>query len=412
MLLNFGLIYIELIKVKMMKKSITLFTLFCLGVTVPALASVPTIDDIVGDYIEMDYQPVQDSSTGETTLQWKSCNDLSIQRAQDDDAIEISGFWRSLRGARHTLQAQYDDYDGTIRIPAGSVVFVDTQYTPSTGVVATVDIKVYAFEWDETGESGTLSQRPILYKYDAAQNRWSCGSTLVITTFIDGEEVIMEAMYDSELIPANGVVYNESYSFEDGVKYPYGAESRPCYIDAASNTLYNLIYTDQFGHGARVTFDPQSGTIPASLIAEASGDISNPYKALVGVDIDPETYIPTPTYDGTINVTSKEVDDETGATTFVYIPSAIYPASVDDNYQPQIDDSSIYEVIEKLSIVYTPAASSSVPSIAADKNKDIKESTYYDLFGRCVTEPQAGALVIKKNVYTDGTTSAEKIIVK
>lgn|GEM_PF-4010206 len=394
-----------------MKKSITLFILFFLGITEAILASVPTIDDIVGNYIEMDYQPTQDASTGETVLEWKSCNDLSIELAQEEDSIEISGFWRSLRGTRHTIKAEYDHYDGSIRIPAGTVVFVDTQYTPGTGSTTSADIKIYAFEWDETGESGTLSKRPISYKYDAAKNRWYCGTTLVITTFIDGEEMIMEALYDSELIPANGTVYNESYSFEGSEKYPYGKESRPCYIDADNKTLYNLIYIDQFGHGTRVTFDPQTGTIPASLIAEVNGDINNPYKALVSVNIDPETYIPTPTSDGILNVTSKETDEENEKTTFTYISSAIYPAAVDENYQLKIDDSSVYEVVEKLSIVYTPSAPSSISSITADKDKIVKESAYYDFLGRRIFKPQIGTLVIKKNIYTDGSSSVKKIIV-
>lgn len=400
-----------------------------------ASAAIPTIDEITGSYIQSDSTIYADSETGAQQVQWSQCNDLTIERVEgSDNKIEISGYWRSRNGVRHTFEASYNATLGRISIPAGSVLWIDNVY-PGGGTPVQSEIKLYNYEQDPTTGNWGLSQRDIIFIYDDDKDCFvHSGYTAITTQWPNDqtgemEEIIPEnPVYNTTLLPANGTVANHSYGFEAAktdeetgeiISYnliDYGEESRPCYVDYATGTILNLLKNDMYGHGAMAQFaaDDNIFIIPAQAIGAVTSGLDYDYRVLAAATLDPDTHYPmlsdetqdwhlatyaTPNSDGTMHVSMPT--------------SAIFAAAYDETTgQLQVDGNAVFEMLEKLEITFTPNgdATSAIDEVTTDgmENRTVASEEYFDLQGRRITTPVAAGIVIKKTTYTDGTTQSTK----
>lgn len=393
-------------------------------VALPANAAVPTIDDIVGNYVQCDSARVQSSTTGEVVTQFSGCTDLTVAKVEGaDDKVTISGFWRGLRGDRYTLTADFDDFNGAISMPAGTVIWEDNRYDINGELIGTVPVKAYAMEGsDEAGWQE--SSRPIIFSYDQSTGRYTNRGYIAITTLVNDEttgeqtEGIMEYMYNVTFVPANGTVTNSNYRVEaDGTITEYGEESRACYVDEKDGVILNLLYTDQYNSGPLMHFSIKGNSfiIPAAAIASIS-DATYNYKMLAGVDIDPDTKRPwlTPT----MEISGEIVEDaETGMRSVSFSPSAIYAVALvvdgtTGSYDFDINDNSpVFEIVESLKLEYKPIKPASVGAVAADAVKEVAAMEYYDLYGRRLpSAADVKGVVIKRITYTDGSMETLKAI--
>lgn len=393
-------------------------------VALPANAAVPTIDDIVGNYVQCDSARVQSSTTGEVVTQFSGCTDLTVAKVEGaDDKVTISGFWRGLRGDRYTLTADFDDFNGAISMPAGTVIWEDNRYDINGELIGTVPVKAYAMEGsDEAGWQE--SSRPIIFSYDQSTGRYTNRGYIAITTLVNDEttgeqtEGIMEYLYNVTFVPANGTVTNSNYRVEaDGTITEYGEESRACYVDEKDGVILNLLYTDQYNSGPLMHFSIKGNSfiIPAAAIASIS-DATYNYKMLAGVDIDPDTKRPwlTPT----MEISGEIVEDaETGMKSVSFSPSAIYAVALvvdgtTGSYDFDINDNSpVYEIVESLKLEYKPIKPASVGAVAADAVKEVAAMEYYDLYGRRLpSAADVKGVVIKRITYTDGSMETLKAI--
>ena len=393
-------------------------------VALPANAAVPTIDDIVGNYVQCDSARVQSSTTGEVVTQFSGCTDLTVAKVEGaDDKVTISGFWRGLRGDRYTLTADFDDFNGAISMPAGTVIWEDNRYDINGELIGTVPVKAYAMEGsDEAGWQE--SSRPIIFSYDQSTGRYTNRGYIAITTLVNDEttgeqtEGIMEYLYNVTFVPANGTVTNSNYRGEaDGTITEYGEESRACYVDEKDGVILNLLYTDQYNSGPLMHFSIKGNSfiIPAAAIASIS-DATYNYKVLAGVDIDPDTKRPwlTPT----MEISGEIVEDAaTGMKSVSFSPSAIYAVAVavdetTGSYDFDISDNSpVYEIVESLKLEYKPIKPASVGAVAADAVKEVAAMEYYDLYGRRLpSAADVKGVVIKRITYTDGSMETLKAI--
>ncbi len=394
-------------------------------VALPANAAVPTIDDIVGDYVQCDSARVQSSTTGEVVTQFSGCTDLTVAKVEGaDDKVTISGFWRGLRGDRYTLTADFDDFNGAISMPAGTVIWEDNRYNGSGELIGTVPVKAYAMEGsDEAGWQ--VSSRPIIFSYDQSTGRYVNRGYIAISTYVadessdDQTEGIMEYLYNVTLVPANGTVTNKNYRIEsDGTITSYGEESRACYVDEKNGVILNLLYTDQYNSGPMMSFriEGNNFVLPAAAIATLT-DATYSYKVLAGVDIDPDTKRPglTPTMEISGEIAE---NTETGMKSVSFSPSAIYAVAVvaDETtgqyYMDISDNSPVYEIVESLELTYNPVTTpASVGSVAADALKEVARVECYDLYGRSLpANAQVKGVVIKRITYTDGSMETVKEI--
>ena len=395
-------------------------------VALPANAAVPTIDDIVGNYVQCDSLLQQDETTGEVYSLFNKCTDLTVAKVEGaDDKVTISGFWRGLRGDRYTLTADFDDFNGAISMPAGTVIWKDNRYDIEGELIASVPVKAYAMESsDDTGWQ--VSKRPIIFSYDQSTGRYTNRGYIAITTLVNDEttgeqtEGIIEYLYNVTFVPANGMVTNSNYRVEsDGTITQYGEESRACYVDEKTGEILNLLYTDQYNTGPLMNFSIKGNSfiLPAAPIA-ALTDATYNYKMLAGVDIDPYTKKPwlTPTMD----ITGEIVEDAaTGMKSVSFSPSAIYAVAlaVDDatgSYYLNISDNSpVFEIVKSLELKYTPVdvAASVGDAMASDAVKEVATVEYYDLYGRKLpAAADVKGVVIKRITYTDGSVETLKAI--
>lgn len=409
-----------------MKKRLSTISIAMLlaWVALPANAAVPTIDDIVGNYVQCDSARVQSSTTGEVVTQFSGCTDLTVAKVEGaDDKVTISGFWRGLRGDRYTLTADFDDFNGAISMPAGTVIWEDNRYDINGELIGTVPVKAYAMEGsDEAGWQE--SSRPIIFSYDQSTGRYTNRGYIAITTLVNDEttgeqtEGIMEYLYNVTFVPANGTVTNSNYRGEaDGTITEYGEESRACYVDEKDGVILNLLYTDQYNSGPLMHFSIKGNSfiIPAAAIASIS-DATYNYKVLAGVDIDPDTKRPwlTPT----MEISGEIVEDAaTGMKSVSFSPSAIYAVAVavdetTGSYDFDISDNSpVYEIVESLKLEYKPIKPASVGAVAADAVKEVAAMEYYDLYGRRLpSAADVKGVVIKRITYTDGSMETLKAI--
>lgn len=409
-----------------MKKRLSTISIAMLlaWVALPANAAVPTIDDIVGNYVQCDSARVQSSTTGEVVTQFSGCTDLTVAKVEGaDDKVTISGFWRGLRGDRYTLTADFDDFNGAISMPAGTVIWEDNRYDINGELIGTVPVKAYAMEGsDEAGWQE--SSRPIIFSYDQSTGRYTNRGYIAITTLVNDEttgkqtEGIMEYMYNVTFVPANGTVTNSNYRVEaDGTITEYGEESRACYVDEKDGVILNLLYTDQYNSGPLMHFSIKGNSfiIPAAAIASIS-DATYNYKVLAGVDIDPDTKRPwlTPTMEISGEIAE---NTETGMRSVSFSPSAIYAVALvvdgtTGSYDFDINDNSpVFEIVESLKLEYKPIKPASVGAVAADAVKEVAAMEYYDLYGRRLpSAADVKGVVIKRITYTDGSMETVKEI--
>lgn len=416
-----------------MKKRLSTISIAMLlaWVALPANAAVPTIDDIVGNYVQCDSLLQQDETSGEVYSQFNKCTDLTVAKVEGaDDKVTISGFWRGLRGDRYTLTADFDDFNGAISMPAGTVIWEDNRYDINGELIGTVPVKAYAMEGsDEAGWQE--SPRPIIFSYDQSTGRYTNRGYIAITTLVNDEttgkqtEGIMEYLYNVTFVPANGMVTNSNYRVEsDGTITQYGEESRACYVDEKTGEILNLLYTDQYNTGPLMNFSIKGNIkgnsfiiLPAAAIATLT-DATYNYKVLAGVDIDPDTKRPwlTPTMD----ITGEIVEDAaTGMKSVSFSPSAIYAVAVavDDatgSYYLNISDNSpVFEIVKSLELKYTPVdvAASVGDAVASDAVKEVARVEYYDMYGRKLpAAADVKGVVIKRITYTDGSMETVKEI--
>lgn len=409
-----------------MKKRLSTISIAMLlaWVALPANAAVPTIDDIVGNYVQCDSARVQSSTTGEVVTQFSGCTDLTVAKVEGaDDKVTISGFWRGLRGDRYTLTADFDDFNGAISMPAGTVIWEDNRYDINGELIGTVPVKAYAMEGsDEAGWQE--SPRPIIFSYDQSTGRYTNRGYIAITTLVNDEttgkqtEGIMEYIYNVTFVPANGTVTNSNYRVEaDGTITEYGEESRACYVDEKDGVILNLLYTDQYNSGPLMHFSIKGNSfiIPAAAIASIS-DATYNYKVLAGVDIDPDTKRPwlTPTMEISGEIAE---NTETGMRSVSFSPSAIYAVALvvdgtTGSYDFDINDNSpVFEIVESLKLEYKPIKPASVGAVAADAVKEVAAMEYYDLYGRRLpSAADVKGVVIKRITYTDGSMETVKEI--
>lgn len=411
-----------------MKKRLSTISIAMLlaWVALPANAAVPTIDDIVGNYVQCDSARVQSSTTGEVVTQFSGCTDLTVAKVEGaDDKVTISGFWRGLRGDRYTFTADFDDFDGAIIMPAGTVIWEDNRYDFNGELIGTVPVKAYAMEGsDEAGWQ--VSPRPIIFSYDQSTGRYTNRGYIAITTLVNDEttgeqtEGIIEYLYNVTFVPANGMVTNSNYRVEsDGTISQYGEESRACYVDEKTGEILNLLYTDQYNTGPLMNFSIKGNSfiLPAAPIA-ALTDATYSYKVLAGVNIDPDTKRPWLTQTKEISGEIAE-NTETGMKSVSFSPSAIYAVAVavDETtgqyYMDISDNSPVYEIVESLELKYTPVdvAASVGDAMASDAVKEVATVEYYDLYGRKLpAAADVKGVVIKRITYTDGSVETLKAI--
>ena len=411
-----------------MKKHLSTISIAMLlaWVALPANAAVPTIDDIVGNYVQCDSLLQQDKTSGEVYSLFNKCTDLTVAKVEGaDDKVTISGFWRGLRGDRYTLTADFDDFNGAISMPAGTVIWKDNRYDSEGELIASVPVKAYAMESSD-GTEWQVSKRHIIFSYDQSTGRYTNRGYIAITTLVNDEttgkqtEGIMEYMYNVTFVSANGTVTNSNYRVEaDGTITEYGEESRACYVDEKDGVILNLLYTDQYNSGPLMHFSIKGNSfiIPAAAIASIS-DATYNYKVLAGVDIDPDTKRPwlTPT----MEISGEIVEDAaTGMKSVSFSPSAIYAVAVavDDatgSYYLDISDNSpVYEIVKSLELKYTPVdvAASVGDAMASDAVKEVATVEYYDLYGRKLpAAADVKGVVIKRITYTDGSVETLKEI--
>lgn len=409
-----------------MKKRLSTISIAMLlaWVALLANAAVPTIDDIVGNYVQCDSARVQSSTTGEVVTQFSGCTDLTVAKVEGaDDKVTISGFWRGLRGDRYTLTADFDGFNGAISMPAGTVIWEDNRYDINGELIGTVPVKAYAMEGsDEAGWQ--VSPRPIIFSYDQSTGRYTNRGYIAITTLVNDETTggqtdgIMEYMYNVTFVPANGTVTNSNYRVEaDGTITEYGEESRACYVDEKDGVILNLLYTDQYNSGPLMHFSIKGNSfiIPAAAIASIS-DATYNYKVLAGVDIDPDTKRPwlTPTMEISGEIAE---NTETGMRSVSFSPSAIYAVALvvdgtTGSYDFDINDNSpVFEIVESLKLEYKPIKPASVGAVAADAVKEVAAMEYYDLYGRRLpSAADVKGVVIKRITYTDGSMETVKEI--
>ena len=391
-----------------------------------AHAAVPSVDDIVGNYVQCDSLLQQDETSGEVYSQFNKCTDLTVAKVEGaDDKVTVSGFWRGLRGDRYTLTADFDDFNGAISMPAGTVIWEDNRYDIEGELIASVPVKAYAMEGsDDAGWQ--VSSRPIIFSYDQSTGRYTNRGYIAITTLVNDEttgeqtEGIMEYLYNVTFVPANGMVTNSNYRVEqDGTITSYGEESRACYVDEKNGVILNLLYTDQYNSGPMMSFriEGNNFVLPAAAIATLT-DATYNYKVLAGVDIDPETKKPWLT--STMEISGEIVEDgATGEKSVSFSPSAIYAVAVavDDvtgSYYLDISDNSpVYEIVKSLELKYTPVdvAASVGDAMASDAVKEVATVEYYDLYGRKLpAAADVKGVVIKRITYTDGSVETLKAI--
>lgn len=409
-----------------MKKRLSTISIAMLlaWVALPANAAVPTIDDIVGNYVQCDSLLQQDETSGEVYSQFNKCTDLTVAKVEGaDDKVTISGFWRGLRGDRYTLTADFDDFNGAISMPAGTVIWEDNRYDINGELIGTVPVKAYAMEGsDEAGWQE--SSRPIIFSYDQSTGRYTNRGYIAITTLVNDETTgeqtkrIMEYLYNVTFVPANGMVTNSNYRVEsDGTISQYGEESRACYVDEKTGEILNLLYTDQYNTGPLMNFSIKGNSfiLPAAPIA-ALTDATYSYKVLAGVNIDPDTKKPWLTQ--TMEISGEIVEDAaTGMKSVSFSPSAIYAVAVavDETtgqyYMDISDNSPVFEIVESLKLEYKPIKPASVGAVAADAVKEVATVEYYDLYGRKLpAAADVKGVVIKRITYTDGSVETLKAI--
>lgn len=387
--------------------------IFSLGIflglaSLTAFAQKPAMADLVGDHVIINYK-VYDEQTYVSEVRNFTIEIAEAEGEGQADSLLISGFYQK---GSPSFKAAYSATTGNITIPAGTKIF---GYSDGEGTEA----RLYIYD-EETAE---ISTRPIIYRYQS-DGTWKCSSYTVMETSVVGS-TSSASYYDfaqqSRLAPANGTTSNVTYDGEQ-VKF---VETRPSFVTIDGNyiTVYNLLQADSYGYGCWMTFyhSPESNEILAAptLVGEATGDWDYPYRVLTGCEYDEENCRPDTisyagmAYEGYI-LGTYETDGTTGTITLP--PMAVWPATYDDNYNWDIDLTRFYEVEESVNVTFnvqnaTLAAISS-PSVAGSGDSKVVRTDYFDLQGHRLAAPSKGSVIVKRTVFSNGTTTSEKVILR
>lgn len=350
-------------------------------------------NEIAGDYIIMNSEDYE----GQKML--ADVRNMTFTLSEENDSILISGLYMN---KCPDVKAGYDETNGNITIPAGTVIFYAE------------NVIHYLYPWDDDAEE--VNYRPIVYKYNG-DGSWSNPTTLMVMAgYVGGELSPYYFAQGSEIKLSNSETSNVSYAGIGSDQQMFD-EKRPSFmqIDGSNIMIYNLLTTDQFGFGCNLSgsFDKETGEcvfVPA-VVGQAN---DGTYKVLAGCGVDEENNIPTgitnpdTSLEGDINAV---IDFEKG--TIHFDPMCIFPASLGSDGYLVVDDQSFFELVKSVDVTFKIDEVVSVENVTNDdENMEIKDVEYYSLEGIRIAElPEDGKLVIRKINYKDNTSKVEKVIV-
>lgn len=366
------------------------FSLFATAICAQETTTVPSIDDVTGDFIVMNYRSYNDV---QSLAEMKGFKITKV----DDTTVKMSGFYMN---KCLDFEADYDVTTGTISIPFATPIFDMETYM------------YYLYPWnDETEE---VIKRPIEYKYNG-HDSWVCSTTIMLVA-IQGEEI--QPYYfseDSKIAKCNGISNVTSYYGVGESQEEYN-NTNASYVVMGGNyiDIYNLFLADQYGYGVHLTGVFEEGSNEAWFGSTLTGDANDgTYRVLTGCEYNEETNLPTgmsypdTDYKGLIKAT---IDFENGKLDFD--PMTIWPATYDQTTgNLTVDEESFYEFVKSVTVTFDVEK-----AIEADINKvnletqEIEKVEFYTIDGMKVENPEKGTFIIKRTVYKDNTFNSEKII--
>lgn len=367
-------------------------SLFATTICAQETTTVPTIDDVTGDFIVMNYRSYNDV---QSLAEMKGFKITKV----DDTTVKMSGFYmnRCL-----DFNAEYDATTGTISIPAATPIYDMETYM------------YYLYPWND--ETNKVIERPIEYKYNG-HDSWVCSTTIMLVA-IQGEE--FQPYYfseDSKIAKCNGTTNNTSYTLdsETGEQNEF-IESRSSYVVVDGNyiDIYNLLQADQYGYGVHLSGVYEEGSNEAWFSYTTTGTANDgTYRILTGCEYNEETNLPTGmSYPDTdyMGLTKATIDLENGKLDFD--PMTIWPATYDESTgKLTVDEESFYEFVKSVTVTFDveKAIEADINKVNSG-NKEIEKVEFYTIDGMKVENPEHGTFIIKRTVYKDNTFNSEKII--
>lgn len=364
-------------------------SLFTTTICAQETTTVPSIDDVTGDFIVMNYQTYDNVKSLATT------KGLKIKKV-DDTTIKISGFYVN---KCLDFNADYDVTTGTISIPAATPIYDMDTY------------KVCLYPWnDETDE---VINRPIEYKYDG-HDSWSCTTTIMLVAIQEGVQP-SPFSEGSKIVKCNGTSNVVSY-YGIGENQEEYNDTNASYVVIDGNyiDIYNLRQADQYGYGINVSGvydkDLKEAFFNSAVIGMAN---DGTYKVLTGCEYDEETNLPTGmTYPDTdyMGLTKASIDLEEGNISFD--PMAIWAATFDQNTgKLTVNEDILFEFLKYATVTFdVDKAIEANIETTNSTNKEIERVEFYTIDGIKVENPEQGTFIIKRTVYKDNTFNSEKII--
>lgn len=365
------------------------FSLFATAICAQETHVVPSIDDITGDFMVMNYQTYNNVKGLATT------KGIKITKV-DEATIKISGFYVN---KCLDFNADYDVTTGTISIPAATPIYDMDTY------------KVYLYPWnDDTDE---VINRPIEYRYNG-HDSWSCTTTIMLVPMQEGVKTSYFSE-DSKIVKCNGTSNAVSY-YGIGENQEEYNDINTSYVVIDNNyiDIYNLRQADQYGYGINVSGvydkDLKEAFFNSAVIGMAN---DGTYKVLTGCEYDEETNIPTGmTYPDTdyMGLIKASIDFEKGEISFD--PMAIWAATLDQNTgKLTVNEDILFEFVKYANVTFDvdKAIEANIETVNSTK-KEIEKVEFYTIDGMKVENPEHGTFIIKRTVYKDNTFSSEKII--
>lgn len=366
------------------------FSLFATAICAQETTTVPSIDDVTGDFIVMNYRSYNDV---QSLAEMKGFKITKV----DDTTVKMSGFY--MNGC-FDFNAEYDVTTGTISIPAATPIFDMETYM------------YYLYPWnDETNE---VIERPIEYKYNG-HDSWVCSTTIMLVA-IQGEEI--QPYYfseDSKIAKCNGTSKVTSYYGVGESQEEYN-DTNASYVVMGDNyiDIYNLLQADQYGYGVHLSGEYEKGANEAWFSYTATGKANDgTYRALTGCEYNEETNLPTGmSYPDTEYMGLTKASLDLGNGEIVFKPMAIWAATYDQNTgQLTVDENMLYEFVKSVTVTFdVDSAIGADIETVNNANKEIENIEFYTVDGLKIENPEHGTFVIKRTVYKDNTFSTEKII--
>lgn len=361
--------------------------------------TTPTYEEMPGDYVILNYMSYDD------VVYLKETRAFNVKHSSEADKLWFTNFYMLTGSA---FECTYRS-NGTVMIDAGTLMF---EFPDGQGS------KQWLFNWDEANSEP--NERPIYYRYEG-DNRWLCGSPLVLVT---GTSLDSEELYpyyfavESEFMRSNANTHNVSYVWDNyDNRNQVWDENRASYVEVLDNgktiNVYNLlaISSQLYGCWIRLTKNESTGLYTAVpyIMADASTNFEWPYKTLAGVEYNSSTMRPT----GPVNKGGKNeglitatVDFDNGK--IIFNPVCILPSKYDENGYV-INYDSYYEFVQTLEIDFDASSLSSVDEMKIDPAAALVATEYYTLSGIRVANPDKGMLLVRRMVMSDGSIRSDKI---